>query len=695
MKEKGKKLFVVKKPDKEHELKPDLSQLQNKSNLNDISDMQNFNLKKSSIIEDNILSNNINSNLNILENGNYKKIIFPINNNFKKKSSNNLLNNNINNNNFNNFNMINKNILICKQREPNILMFDDSNIFNNVINTNTISKSQLSNQILFEHSFINEKTSCFISFLEEPKNQSTIINLSLLIENRKGFEEFQNIFNWELYELILIVACCKMNNDIFEKYNEYIMIYLYNGMEKLKDIDFKLNIKNNDKYCFEKFFSELRNFYSQKILDFHQNSEKEYNLNCVIDENKFFCSCFIYYKLQKGKQLDFTEYKFNKMTIQPLLNALKFKENIIELNLSYNDIGNEGCYCLGNLLKINKNLSVLILNFCKIDNLSLKFLLKGLKYKSNIDKYNLTQLNLSDNNITEEGGEYLGLILIHFNKLQWLNISNNKINNKGAMKLFQAYKEILCTDYCKSNNNENINNNGNNTNYLYNLNITNNNNSSFNLNNLNLNSNNNSNNNTKLYNSLETLILIGIGIYSEECLTILGDIIKHPKCGLKSLVLSKNHIGITNPFTTQKNLRDIKYFLHCFEQNKTITELFLLTCQIGNDITEEIYEMLKINRTIEYLVLYNNNINQQMVFLKLLSLFSDLPENNGLINNCLKVLDLSKNNCTIEINNKFLSIIEELQLSSLDISQNELSREGSDNFRNLANRIGDKLKIIY
>jgi hypothetical protein len=301
---------------------------------------------------------------------------------------------------------------------------------------------------------------------------------------------------------------------------------------------------------------------------------------------------------------------------------------------------------------------------------------------------------MTDNNITEDGGEYLGLILIHFHRLQWLNISNNKINNKGAIKLFQAYKEILDTDYYKINEKENSNSENNQQNYFYNLNITNNNSSSFNLNNLNLNSNNSSNN-QKQFNNLETLILIGIGIYSEECLTILGDIIKHPKCGLKTLVLSKNEIGKSNPYNHHDNLRDIKYFLHCLEQNKTITELLLLTCQIGNDITEEIYKMLKVNRTIEYLVLYNNNINQQMVFLKLLSLFSDIPENKGIINNCLKVLDLSKNNCTIEINNKFLNIIEELQLSSLDISQNELSREGSDNFKNLANRIGDKLKIIY
>ena len=105
--------------------------------------------------------------------------------------------------------------------------------------------------------------------------------------------------------------------------------------------------------------------------------------------------------------------------------------------------------------------------------------------------------------------------------------------------------------------------------------------------------------------------------------------------------------------------------------------------------------MLKVNKSIENLVLYNNNINEQIPFLRLLSLFSDLPENNGETNNYLKVLDLSKNNCPIEINNKFLKIIERLQLSSLDISQNELSREGSDNFKNLANRIGDKLKIIY
>ena len=201
-----------------------------------------------------------------------------------------------------------------------------------------------------------------------------------------------------------------------------------------------------------------------------------------------------------------------------------------------------------------------------------------------------------------------------------------------------------------------------------------------------------------MVNNLECLILIDIGIFSESCLRILGDIIKLPKCGLKSLILSRNNIGINK--SKEKDLDDILYFLDCLKQNKTITELTMLSCNIENTIAQKIYDTLKVNKTLENLVLYDNKINEQKIFLKLLSLFSDSDENknngnNGIINNIMKELDLSKNNCRININDNFLNIIEELQLSSLDISQNELSKEGIESFKNLANRIGDRLKIIY
>ena len=624
MKEFNKVMFHVDKPNNNNENKT------NRDNNNNLDINQLYN--KSSLIQPNNNNNN-NTNLNLqLKNS---------------KSS---------------INFQNQKYL---QNPQNILIFDNSNnVFNNIRN----------NQILFEHWFINDKTSQFVSYLEEPINCSSIINLTSLIENRKGLEEFLEDYSWEYYELILFITSSKMFSEIFDKYNEYIMIYLFDGMKKLNEINFSFEIETNKnkKYCLNKLNSEKDYFYIIKKEDFLINSEEGHNLNFVINDNIFYSECFIYCKLNQCKTIDLTEYKFNNISIQPLLSVLKFKENLQELNLCNNDIGNEGCYSLGNLLRINKNLSNLNISSCKIGDLGLKFLLKGLKNKFNNDKCNLTHLNISDNKLTESSGKNLGMLLINLNKLQWLNISNNKINNKGAQDFFNIYKEIL-------EDNLNINNINLSLSNLY---------QSDNISNLSF-----SNYTSKIINNLETLLLIDIGIYSESCLQILGDIIKSPKCGLKSLILSKNSIG-TSKLEGEK-LDDVIHFFECLKQNKTITELYLLSCNIETKIANIIYEMLCVNKTIENLVLYDNKINEQSIFLKLLSLFSNLENNHGIINNIMKVLDLSKNNCHININDYFLNIIEELQLISLDISQNVLSRDRIESFKNLANRIGDRLKIIY
>ena len=632
-------------------------------------------------------ANKIMFHVDKLNNNNENKTNKENNNNINKSSKNLFNNNNTNNNNINNNNIninpntnnlnlelkkskssITQNQKYLFQNQQSILFFDKgSNVFNSIRD----------NQTSFYHFFINDKTSQFINYLEEPINSSYRINLTALIENRKGLEEFIEEYNWEYYELILYVASCKMNSEIFDKYNEYIMIYLYDGMKKLNEINFSQEIQNNKnkKYCLNKLNWEKDYFYKIKKADFENNSEELYKLKYIVNDNNFFCECFIYYKFNQCKSIDLTNYKFNNITIQPLLNILKFKENLIELNLNNNEIGNEGCYCLGNLLRINRNLSVLNLTGCKIGDLGLTFLVKGINNKYKDEKSNLTKLILIDNKLTENSGKNLGNLLLNLTKLQWLNISNNKINNKGAQDLFDTYKEILEDELS------------------INLSLSNNNLTSENISNLSLN-----NYHSKMVNNLEYLILIDIGIFSESCLRILGDIIKLPKCGLKSLILSRNNIGINK--TKEKDLNDILYFLDCLKQNKTITELMMLSCNIENTIAQKIYDTLKVNKTLENLVLYDNKINEQKIFLKLLSLFSDSDENrnngnNGIINNIMKDLDLSKNNCRININDNFLNIIEELQLSSLDISQNELSKEGIESFKNLANRIGDILKIIY
>ena len=194
-------------------------------------------------------------------NNNENKTNKENNNNINKSSKNLFNNNNTNNNNINNNNIninpntnnlnlelkkskssITQNQKYLFQNQQSILFFDKgSNVFNSIRD----------NQTSFYHFFINDKTSQFINYLEEPINSSYRINLTALIENRKGLEEFIEEYNWEYYELILYVASCKMNSEIFDKYNEYIMIYLYDGMKKLNEINFSQEIQNNKnkKYC--------------------------------------------------------------------------------------------------------------------------------------------------------------------------------------------------------------------------------------------------------------------------------------------------------------------------------------------------------------------------------------------------------------------------------------------------------------
>ena len=212
------------------------------------------------------------------------------------KNSNNIFFNNNNTNLINNIKNskssgFQKNI---NQNPQNILIFDNSNnVFNSIRN----------NQILFDHRFIDEKTSQFVSFLEEPINYSNKINLTSLIENRNGLDEFVEDYNWEYYELILFTASCKMYSEIFEKYNEYIISYLFDGMKKLNEINLALEIENNNKkYCLDRLINEKNYFYQVKNQDFLNNSEEEYQLKCAINcNNIFYSECFIFYKLTQCK----------------------------------------------------------------------------------------------------------------------------------------------------------------------------------------------------------------------------------------------------------------------------------------------------------------------------------------------------------------------------------------------------------
>jgi hypothetical protein len=254
-------------------------------------------------------------------------------------------------------------------------------------------------------------------------------------------------------------------------------------------------------------------------------------------------------------------------------------------------------------------------------------------------------LILKDNNqitdISNNQFEHpLGLILRRF-KLKWLNLTNAKLGNSGVCKFLKIYLSLM-----KEN---------------------------------------------KIF--MENLILICNAFGNEECLNILGEIIQQKEIStLKTLVLSKNQITTQN-INVPQTVNYFENFMKCIV-NSNLQELFLISCGIGknpNDI-QILIDMLCQNKSLTSLRLFGNEISKFEDFTKILGIFSEY--NNGLKNNTLKNLDLSKNSCNIKISEDFLQLVEKLKLEYLDINQNTMDQNDKEIFRKRTNELND-IKIIY
>ena len=539
-------------------------------------------------------------------------------------------------------NQENNNIIL----QPQGQIPKNNNINNNLNLSSSIIKSQyhtINNNLYNNKQKMNKNSN--LSQYSPKGNEITYFNkdyISYLMSNHKenmiskGFNEYISFFpEWENYELILILAIGELNNH-FESFKYYINLYLCEGLKKLLDSKFinELLSLNGRKYDDKIVRNECYNFYKYKQEQFKKNLNIDLNINeCY---NLLIATSLIYQKLKYIEELDLTQYNLKGDLIQPILSAIKFNEHIQKLILAENMIGEDGCYWLGTMLRNNKQLSELDLSHCKITNRCIMTMIKGLKFKDN-DSYNLKKINLTENEIiSEKGGEELGNFLEKFNMLNWLNVCKNKLKNDGLKNLLLKYQKLI--------NNEN----GKKT-------------------------------------KLETLILFGNDIKSLDSLSLLGKVLKNNNCTLKCLVLSDNEINSLNNENFKSFCKDLAY-------NNSLTELLLLDCKIRNEDVEFICEMLKRNKKLEKLCLYNNSITSPEKFLKILSVFKG---QNG--NKTLKELDLSKNNCKIPINEEFLDDIKNIQLESLDISQNfELTNEDDkEKFKNATTEVQDKIKIIY
>ena len=396
----------------------------------------------------------------------------------------------------------------------------------------------------------------------------------------------------------------------------------------------------------------------------NNNNTNNINFNKLREEYKLelFTSSLIYTLLVRNEkeqekydknskfQTKFEILNFNvqEESMMGIITGIKFYNNITEINLSGNLMAPKSLFWLGSIFKTNPNIRILDLTRCGIDNDCLYLFVEGTKFQNenlNIEQLNLDRLNLKDNSqitdIKNDQFEHpLGLILSKF-KLKWLNLTNAKLGNSGVCKFLNIYLNLM-----KQN---------------------------------------------KIF--MENLILICNNFSNESCLDILGDILKQTdKCTLKNLILSKNTIS-TFPKGTSDQINHFDEFMKSVAKSN-LKELFLISCGIGtnkNDI-QILYDMLCQNKSLISLRLFGNEINNMEDFTKILGIFSQY--NNGLKNNTMKSLDLSKNSCNIKITEQFLDLIDKLKLEYLDINQNTMDANEKETFRKRTNELND-IKIIY
>ena len=402
------------------------------------------------------------------------------------------------------------------------------------------------------------------------------------------------------------------------------------------------NTQNNDlqnNINFNKLREEykLELFTSSLIYSLLVRNEKEQEKYEKKDKNSIIQTKF-----------EILNFNVQEESMMGIITGIKFYNNITEINLSGNIMGPKSLFWLGSIFKTNPNIRILDLTRCGIDNDCLYLFYEGTKFQNenlNTEQLNLDRLNLKDNNqitdIKNDQFEHpLGLILSKF-KLKWLNLTNAKLGNSGVCKFLKTYLNLMEQN--------------------------------------------------KIY--MENLILICNNFFNESCLDILGDIlIQKDKCTLKNLILSKNTIS-TFPEGTSDQINHFDKFMKSVAISN-LKELFLISCGIGknkNDI-QILYDMLCQNKSLISLRLFGNEINNMEDFTKILGIFSQY--NNGLKNNTMKSLDLSKNSCNIKITEQFLDLIDKLKLEYLDINQNTMDANEKETFRKRTNELND-IKIIY
>ena len=399
--------------------------------------------------------------------------------------------------------------------------------------------------------------------------------------------------------------------------------------------------------------------------------------------------------LQSVEDLDLS---FNLICDTSISEYLKNNSSLCKLNLSKNNITDEGAKVLAETIQVNTILQEL--NICKNEITD-----EGAKIFAEAIQINTTlqNLNMSQNKITDEGAKRLAEAIVINKTLQELNISINWISKEGVMRIVEActknrtLHKLVCThnnlskpelaainEYIRKEIAVQIFDASWNTidakgdelaiKTIFRL----------------------------LDISKATFQLSGVQQKlqsdndTQEELWFADEIneLKYRREFLQCCIKESEHIDVKNANLSDMN--QIGFISDCLKLNKIITEVNLCNCQVTNEGIKLFVQAVQVSTTLHSLEISNNVISDDGVlsisdFFKInnnvckLNLSGNEIRDEGTkklseaikVNTTLQDLNLSKNKITDKGANELSKAIEmNKTLQELNISKNWMSKEG-------------------
>eukprot|EP00960_Hanusia_phi_P047578 758472-Hanusia_phi.AAC.1 len=145
--------------------------------------------------------------------------------------------------------------------------------------------------------------------------------------------------------------------------------------------------------------------------------------------------------------MDMTGWQLQNSLHDKLGDAMSSVKTTVEVNLSYNGIGDDECEQLARVIKQSKTVKRLILENNHIHMKGAQALAAALTPETGKDDPPLEELNLKNNGIGSEGATAIAQVLTSNKNLKKVNLYWNNIGNSGLQAICQNLRNDFPKDF--------------------------------------------------------------------------------------------------------------------------------------------------------------------------------------------------------------------------------------------------------